>query len=129
MNQTANQTTFDLIDKLLNASSAAAGGGNRSSRAANSPSTDPFRGVDLFDEASQDLLNDLDSLPGFTKMQRAIMAAFSRNLLSTRARGWRILFDDLKTFVTIPRSSMSTMQSIFNNAVDKVSWRFLFPLK
>lgn len=118
MNQTANQTTFDLLEQLLNASSAAMN--NRSSRQASFSPMDPIGSVDLFDEASQDLLNDLDTLGSYSKQQRAMIAATSRNLMEVRSSSWRVLFDDFKDFTFASQNSMSVLQSIFNNAVDRV---------
>lgn len=118
MNETANQTTFDLIDRLLNASATF---NNRSSRQQSPPSPlDPFRGIDLFDEASQELLNNIETLSGYTKLQRAMLTSISRNLMTSRSRGWRILFDDFKAFDYVAKATVSMLQSLFNDAVDKV---------
>lgn len=118
MNQTANQTTFDLLEQLLNASSAAMN--NRSSRQTSISPMDPIGSADLFDEASQDLLNDLDTLGSYSKQQRAMIAATSRNLMEVRSSSWRVLFDHFKDFTFASQNSMSVLQSIFNNAVDRV---------
>lgn len=115
MNQTANQTTFDLMDKLLNASAI----NNRASRKAPSP-FDAFDGVELYDEASQDLLNDVAALECYSNLQRSMLRSISRNLMSARSRGWRILYEDFRAFTFVANQSMAMLQEIFNNAVDTV---------
>lgn len=116
MNQTANQTTYDLLGQLLNASATFT---NRSSRQASSQ-LEPFAGIDLFDEAGQDLLDDLESNPSYSKMQRAILMAIPRNLRAVRSRGWRALLEDFSAFSYVTKSSIQTLQIIFNKVVDKV---------
>lgn len=116
MNATANQTTFDLMDKLLNASAL----NNRSSRR-DTPSVDPFRGVNIFDEPSQELLYDLEATDFYSDSQLATISAVSRNLVSLRAGAWRTSFDGFQAILSAANTTMSSLHETFNKAVDSVS--------
>lgn len=125
MNQTANQTTFDLMEQLLNASSFNI---SRSSRAYDQQQRrhprhplDPFQGVNLFESDSQQLIDDLQTLATYSPLQRAILKAVSRNLMTDRSRGWRTLVAELKDMTRAAKSSMTILQGIFKNAMNEVS--------
>lgn len=100
------------MDKLLNASAI----NNRGSR------TDvPFRGVNIFDEPSQELLYELEASGLYSDLQLAIIPAISRNLASARTRAWRKSFDGFKAILSAANASMSVLHERFNKAVDSVS--------
>ena len=126
MNQTANQTTFDLMEQLLNVSSAALNN-SRIRRQAPSPhgTKDPFRAINLFDEESQTLLYDLQSHSSFSKLQRNIMKSVSRGIIEARLRGWRSLLEDFKTFSNVAKSNVAMLHDLFNEAEDNVRSKVL----
>lgn len=116
MNQTANQTTFDLIEKLLNASAV----NNRAGRNA-----DPFGSADmLFDAESQGLLNDLENMKSYSGYQRSVLKQITRNLMRGRSYGWRTIFDDFRALANVAKPSIKILQWMFNTAAKNVRLTF-----